>query len=69
MAILDSAVRERPKPKTGVKIMSKFASQQDYENIDAVRNEYPGAAEIVEVDGGWRVFDTVTDAETWKTQK
>lgn len=49
--------------------MSKFASQQDYENIDAVRNEYPCAAEIVEVDGGWRVVDTVTDAETWKTQK
>lgn len=49
--------------------MTKFASQQDYENIEAVRNEYPGAAEIVEVDGGWLVFDTTTDAETWRNQQ
>ncbi len=49
--------------------MSKFASQQDYANIEAVRAEYPGAAEIVEVDGGWMVFDTVTDADTWRNQQ
>jgi len=49
--------------------MNKFASQQDYANIEAVQTEYPGAAEIVEVDGGWMVFDTVTDAETWRNQE
>lgn len=49
--------------------MNKFASQQDYENIEAVRAEYTGAAYIVEVDGGWMVFDTVTDAETWRNQE
>ncbi len=49
--------------------MNKFASQQDYANIEAVKEEYPSAAEIVEVDGGWMVFDTVTDAETWRNQE
>lgn len=48
--------------------MTKFAIQQDYENIEAVRNEYPGAAEIIEVDGGWLVFDTIVDVETWINQ-
>lgn len=49
--------------------MSKIVSQQDYENIEAVRSEYPGAAEIVEVEGGWMVFDTITDAEMWRNQQ
>ena len=48
--------------------MNKFASQQDYADIDAVSNAYPWAAEIIEVDGGWMVFDTVTDADTWRAQ-
>lgn len=48
--------------------MNKFASQQDYENIEAVQDAYPGAAEIIEVEGGWMVFDTVTDADTWRNQ-
>lgn len=49
--------------------MSKFVSQQDYADIEAVQDAYPGAAEIIEVEGGWMVFDTVTDAETWRNQK
>ncbi|HEY9746560.1 MAG TPA: hypothetical protein V6C99_10125 [Oculatellaceae cyanobacterium] len=48
--------------------MNRFCSQQDYEDIEAVRNEYPGAAEIIEVEGGWMVFDTITEAETWRKQ-
>lgn len=63
-------VRERPEPQQTRRYkMSKFVSQQDYANIDAVRDACPGAAEIVEVEGGWMVFDTVTDAETWRNQK
>lgn len=49
--------------------MTKFASQQDYASLEEVQDAYPGAAEIVEVEGGWMVFDTVTDAETWLNQK
>lgn len=49
--------------------MSKFVSHQDYADIEAVRKAYPGAAEILEVDGGWLVFDTVTDAEVWRNQQ
>lgn len=48
--------------------MSKFCSRQDYATIAAVQDAYPDAAEIVEVDGGWIVFDTVTDADTWRNQ-
>lgn len=63
-------VRERPEPQQTRRYkMSKFVSQQDYANIEAVQDAYPGAAEIVEVKGGWMVFDTVTDAETWRNQK
>lgn len=48
--------------------MSKFVSQQDHTNTEAVRDEYPSAAEIIEVDGGWMVFETVTEADTWSNQ-
>jgi len=49
--------------------MCKFVSQQDYADIEAVQDAYPGAAEIIEVEGGWMVCDTVTDADTWCNQK
>jgi hypothetical protein len=49
--------------------MSKFASQQDYKNIESVEEEHPGAAEIVEVYCSWMVFDTESDAETWSHQE
>ena len=49
--------------------MSKFASAQDYENKEAVEEAYPLATEIVEVEGGWMVFDTATDAEIWRDQQ
>lgn len=49
--------------------MTRFASSQDYATIDAVSDEYPSATEIIEVDGGWMVFDTATDADTWRNQQ
>ena len=33
------------------------------------KREYPGAAKIVKVTGGYAVFDTITDWETWKNQR
>lgn len=49
--------------------MSIFASKQDYADIEAVQDAYPAAAEIIEVDGGWMVFETVTAGETWRNQE
>lgn len=46
-----------------------YASQQDYKNRAAVVAAYPSAAKIVKVDGGWAVFEYMTDYETWKNQK
>lgn len=45
-----------------------FCSDIDYADIEAVREQYPSAAEIVECDGGWQVFETFTDAEFWYNQ-
>lgn len=47
----------------------KFASTQDYGTIEAVQGAYPGAAEIIEVDGGWMVFFTTAAADTWRNQQ
>jgi hypothetical protein len=49
--------------------MAKFCSNLDYQDIEAVREAYPDAAEIVECEGGWQVFDTVTEAVTWRNQQ
>lgn len=49
--------------------MITFVTQQAFENSDAVAEEFPCAAEIIEVEGGWMVFDTVTEAETWLNQQ
>lgn len=49
--------------------MSKFVSEDDYTTLEEVEAAYPSAAEIVEVDGGWMVFATMTDADTWRTQQ
>ena len=48
--------------------MDIFASAMDYKDIQAVQDEYPSAARIVEVDGGWMVFYTSTDADRWASQ-
>lgn len=48
--------------------MSYFCAETDYETIEAVRDAYPGAAVVVEVEGGWKVFEFVTDYETWEAQ-
>jgi hypothetical protein len=45
-----------------------FCAETEYQNIDVVRAAYLGAAEIVEVAGGWAVFETDTDYETWQNQ-
>lgn len=34
-----------------------------------VKREYPSAAKIVKVVGGYAVFDTLQEYETWRAQK
>ena len=47
-----------------------FVSSDDVrQTIDTVRGEYAWAAEIIEVEGGWHVFESADDAETWKNQQ
>ena len=35
----------------------------------AIKEVYPWATEIVDADGGWMVFESAADAETWKNQQ
>jgi hypothetical protein len=36
---------------------------------DTVEGFYPWIAEIIKVEGGWQVFESVDDAETWRNQQ
>lgn len=38
-------------------------------NRKAVIAQYPSAAKIVKVEGGYKVFETMTDYQTWIGQK
>ena len=38
-------------------------------NCKEVVKNYPEAEKIVKVEGGYMVFETVTEYETWKNQK
>lgn len=49
--------------------MSKLCSEEDYKNRKAVAEEYPSAAKIRKVCGGWIVFDTLYEYEVWRKQK
>ena len=39
------------------------------ENRKQVVADHPGAAKIIKVEGGYMVFTTIADYETWKKQK
>jgi|TARA_A100001515_G_scaffold124300_1_gene108480 hypothetical protein len=45
-----------------------FADEHDYDDEDMIQEVYPWAAEIVEAEGGWWVFESADDAKTWKNQ-
>jgi hypothetical protein len=47
---------------------NKFCSELDYTDQGEVEREYPDATEVIEVEGGWMVFDTATDADIWRNQ-
>ena len=45
------------------------ADSSDYADRAVVENEYAWAAEIIKVEGGWHVFESADDAETWSNQQ
>lgn len=46
-----------------------YAYETDYNSRREVVDAYPEAVKIVKVEGGWGVFDSWDDYETWKMQK
>lgn len=46
-----------------------FCDEREYRSVREVREQYPSADKIVRVSGGWEVFGTASDYETWKSQK
>lgn len=47
----------------------KLCQDIDYKSRAEVAKSYPSAVKILRVDGGWIVFETYTDYETWRNQK
>jgi len=46
-----------------------FCSEEDYKTRKAVIEANPGAVKVIKVCGGWMVFATWPEYETWKNQK
>ena len=46
-----------------------FCSKEECPARRMVEAKYPGAAKICIVDGGWMVFEFMSDYETWRKQK
>ena len=46
-----------------------FVSTEQYKNIKDVKDTFPAAAHITKVCGGWLIFDTHSDYDTWRNQK
>lgn len=42
---------------------------REYKDRKAVAEAYPAAAKIIKVEGGWAVFETLAEYETWRRQK
>ncbi len=49
--------------------MVRFARSTDYKSAAFVKQAYPSAYKIEKVDGGWMVFETINEYNTWKRQK
>lgn len=49
--------------------MKLFCSEHDYKNKSEVRKEYPDAIVIKKVCGGWYIFSSQIEYQTWKNQK
>ena len=47
---------------------TRFASAERYRSIEEVRVAFPGAVEILEVEGGWMVFATEDAFEKCRRQ-
>lgn len=45
-----------------------FCSEDYYDTIEDVSADYPSAAMVVPVEGGWRVFEDMSEYHTWINQ-
>ena len=65
--------REHTTERDGVSTMRPifvpFNSDPDIETESDVLDAYPGACEVVEVDGGWMIFESARDFFTWSNQQ
>lgn len=43
-----------------------YCDESEYKTRKAVNTEYPDATRIVKVCGGWAVFATESDYQTWR---
>lgn len=50
-------------------MMFNIVSERDCKTRKEVAKAHPEAAKIVKVTGGWAVFYSLSDYETWKRQK
>lgn len=48
---------------------NEFVRTEDCESEEQVLERCPWAAVVVQVDGGWRCFESIDDARTWKNQQ
>lgn len=48
--------------------MTHFCNEFDYRSLESVMCEYPSAACVEVVEGGWMVFDFYTDFDIWCQQ-
>ena len=46
-----------------------FVSTEQIRKIKDVKDTFPAAAHITKVCGGWLIFDTHSDYDTWLNQK
>ena len=46
-----------------------FVSTEQIKHIKDVKDTFPAAAHITKVCGGWLIFDTHSDYDTWRKQK
>ena len=47
---------------------TQFISNDEAQTIDQAYTIAPWACEIIQVEGGYKAFESATDAEIWKNQ-
>ena len=51
-----------------IKMRSEFLSGEQYDSLDEAFDAAPWGF-VIEVEGGYRAFESLVDAQTWENQK